>query len=65
MKILGQSKLKSFTKRLSPHIKVAETSNYPILAIKELEATRETTSTSLGVNNRAQKVKDHEYHELA
>jgi len=60
MKILGQSKVKSFTRRLLPHTKVAETSNYAILAIKELEATLETTLTSLGVNNRAQKVKDHE-----
>ena len=49
MKILGQSKVKSFTRRLSPHTKVAETSNYAILAIKELEATPETTLTSLGV----------------
>jgi len=60
MKILGQSKVKSCTRRFSPHTKVAETSNYAILAIKELEATPKTTLTSLGVNNRAQKVKDHE-----
>ena len=59
MKILGQSKVKSFTRRLS-HTKVAETSNYDIVAIKGLEATPEITLTSLGVNNRAQKVKDHE-----
>ena len=54
MNLLGQSKVKSFTRRLSPHTKVAETLNYGILAIKELEATPETTLTSLGVNNRAQ-----------
>ena len=65
MKILGQSKVKSFTRRLSPNTKVAETSNYDILAIKGLEATPEITLTSLGINNRAQKVKDHEYREIA
>ena len=60
MKILGQSKVKSFTKRLSHHTKVAKTSNYTILAMKELEATLETTLTSRGINSRARKVKDHE-----
>ena len=65
MKILGQSKVKSFTKRLSHHTKVPKTSNYTILAIKELEATLETTLTSRGANNGARKIKDHEKHELA
>jgi len=51
MKILGQSKVKSSTRRLSPNTKVAETSNYDILAIKELEATPDITLTSLGVNH--------------
>ena len=60
MKILGQSKVKSFTRRSSRHIKVAETSNYAILAMKELEATLEATLTSHGLNNRARKVKYHE-----
>ena len=60
MKILGQSKVKSFTMRLSHHTKVAEISNYAILAMKELEATLKTTLTSRGVNNRARKVKYHE-----
>ena len=60
MKILSESKVKSFTKRLSHHTKVVETSNYAILAMKELEATLETTLTSRGVNNRARKIKDHE-----
>ena len=49
MKILGQYKVKSFTRRLSPNTMVAETSNYDILAIKGLEATPEITLTSLGV----------------
>ena len=52
--------VKSFTRRLSPNAKIAETSNYDILAIKGLEATLEITLTSLGVNNRAQNIKDHE-----
>ena len=60
MKILGQSKVRSFTKMLSHHTTVGETSNYVILAMKELEATLETTLTSRGVNNSAWKVKDHE-----
>jgi len=45
MKILGESKVKSFTRMLSPHTKVAETSNYAVLATKELKATPETTLT--------------------
>ena len=49
MKILGQSKVKSFTRRLSPSTKVAGTSNYDMLAIKGLEATPEITLTSLGL----------------
>ena len=60
MKILGQYKVKSFTRRLSRHTKVAETSNYAILAMKELGATLGTILTSRRVSNRAQKVKDHE-----
>ena len=60
MKILGQSKVKSFTRRLSANAQVAGISNYDILAIKGLEAKPEITLTSLGINNRAQKVKDHE-----
>ena len=60
MKILGQSKVKSFNKWASHLTKVAKTSNYTILAMNELEATLETTLISRGVNNRARKVKDHE-----
>ena len=57
--------VKSFTRRLSHYIKVAETPNHAILVMKELEATLEITLPSRGVENRARKIKDHGYHELA
>ena len=46
MKILGQSKIKSFTRKLPCYTKVAEIPNYAILAIKELEVAFKITLTS-------------------
>ena len=60
MKILGQSKVKSLTRKLPDHIRVAKTSNYAILAMKELEVASKITSTSRGINNRALKIKNDE-----
>jgi len=51
MKILGQSKVKSFTRKLPRHTKIAKTSNYVILAMKGLEVAFEFTLTSRRVYN--------------
>ena len=59
MKTLGQSKVKSFTRKLPRHTKIAETSNYTILAIKEPEVAFEFTLTSCGIYNRALRIKNH------
>jgi len=60
MKILNQSKVKSLTRKLPHDSKVAETSNYAILTMKELGVKLEFTLTSRRVYNRALRIKDHE-----
>jgi len=65
MKILGQSKVKSFVRKLPCHIKIAETSKYAILAMKGPEVAFKIMLTSHRVNNRALKIKNHEKDELA
>ena len=52
MKILGQSKVKSFTRKLPRHTKIAETSNYAISAMKGPEVAFEITLTSCRVNHK-------------
>jgi len=46
MKILGQFKVKAFTRRLPRCIKIAETSNYAMLAMKGPEVAFEITLAS-------------------
>ena len=58
MKILNQTKVKLLTGKLTH--KVAETSNYAKLGMKELEIVLETTLASHRVNNRALKIRNHE-----
>jgi len=58
MKTLGQSKVKSFTRKLPCYTKFAEILNYAILAMKELEVAFKTTLASRRVNNRALKIKN-------
>jgi len=52
MNILGQSKVKSFTRKLPHHTKIAETSNYATLVIKGPEVAFEITLASRKVNHR-------------
>ena len=52
MKILGQSKVKSFTRKLPRHTKIAEKSNYTISAMKGPEVAFEITLASRRVNHR-------------
>ena len=60
MKILGQSKVKSFTRKLPCYTKVAEIPNYTILVMNELEIALKITLTSHRADNRALKIKNHE-----
>jgi len=60
MKILNQSRVKSLTGKLPHYSKVAESSNYAILIMKELGVTLEFTLTSPRVYNRALRIKNHE-----
>jgi len=64
MKISDQSEVKSFTRKLPHHTKIAETSNYAILAMKGPEVVFEFTLASHRVHSKAQRIKDHELHEL-
>ena len=65
MKISGQSKVKSFTRKFPRHTKITETSNYTRLAMKGPEVAFEFTLTSRRVYSRAQRIKNHKLHELA
>jgi len=60
MKISGQSKVKSFTRKLPRHTKIAETTNYAILAMKGPEVVFKITLRSHRANNRALTIKNHE-----
>ena len=52
MKILGHSKVKSLTRKLPRHTKIAKTSNYAILAMKGPEVAFEIILASCTVNHR-------------
>jgi len=51
MKILGQSKVKSFTRKLPRHTNIAKTSNYAISTMKGPEVAFEITLASRRVNH--------------
>ena len=55
MKILSQSKVKSFNRKLPRHTRIAETSNYAILAMRGPEVAFEITLASRRVNHRTYK----------
>jgi len=60
MKIMCQSEVRSFTRKLPRHTMIAKTSNYAILAMKRPEVAFKITLTSRWVNNRALNIKNHE-----
>ena len=60
MTMLNQSKVKSIIGKLTHHSKVAETSNYAILIMKELGVRLEFTLTSRRLYNRALRIKNRE-----
>ena len=57
---MGQYEVESFTRKISRHTKIAETSNYAILAMKGPEVAFKITFTSRRVNYDALKIKNHE-----